>query len=79
VVSVPGGLGAPDLRRLERACARALEVEVVPLEIDLRAPPVDGVTRPFLKRLEGRGAFMRNFERASANSTSVRPARREGP
>jgi len=55
-VSVRGALGASDLRRLERACAKALAVEVLPLEIALREPPADEVARAFLKRLEARGA-----------------------
>jgi hypothetical protein len=58
-VAVEGALSASDLRRLERACARALELEVTPLVILLPAAPADAVTRAYLQHLQARGAVVR--------------------
>jgi len=57
-VSVRGEFLASDLRRLEPACARALAVEALPLEISLHAPPADEATRAFLRRREARGVIV---------------------
>jgi hypothetical protein len=58
-VSVQGALRAADLRRLERACGKALELEVVPLVIHLDAVVADDVARAYLERLHTRGAVVR--------------------
>lgn len=62
MVSIRGELGAADLRRLERVCAKALTVEVLPLELSIHEPPADDAARAFLKRLEARGAIVRVLE-----------------
>jgi hypothetical protein len=69
-VSLRGAPRASDLRRLERACARALESEVLPLVIYLDAPPADVVARSYLHRLEQRGAVVREFAARQLRSDS---------
>jgi hypothetical protein len=69
-VSLRGAPRASDLRRLERACAKALESEVLPLVICLDAPPADAVARFYLHRLEQRGAVVREVVSPQIRSDS---------
>jgi len=64
-VSVQGPLEAFDLRRLERACGKALEREVVPLVLHLDTAVTDDVARAYLDRLHARGAVIRLCEVAA--------------
>jgi hypothetical protein len=73
-VAVQGALSASDLRRLERACARALEFQVPPLVILLPAPPADAVTRAYLQRLQARGAVVRQQGSAALDADVKWPA-----
>jgi hypothetical protein len=73
-VSVRGAPKASDLRRLERACAKALEFEVLPLVVSLDAPPVDAVTRAYLHRLKARGAVIEGVELPPTGAESRRRA-----
>jgi hypothetical protein len=58
-IAVSGDLCAADLRRLERACAPALEHRQVPLELRVdRVRSVDEPARAFLERLIERGAAL---------------------
>jgi ABC-type transporter Mla MlaB component len=59
-VWIRGDLRASDLRRLEYACAPALEQSPSPLELDLtRVRSVDTAARAYLMRLAQRGARVR--------------------
>jgi hypothetical protein len=58
-ITVHGPLEASDLRRLERVCGRALEIEVPPLAIVLDAVAYDPIARAYLDRLEARGVVVR--------------------
>jgi hypothetical protein len=73
-VSVRGAPKASDLRRLERACAKALESEVPPLVVCLDAPPADVVARAYLHRLKDRGAVIQGMERPPTGTESRRRA-----
>jgi len=58
-VTVRGALSAGDLRRLERACGRALEEREMALELDLDVTAgVDEPARLYLDRLIRRGAVL---------------------
>ena len=58
-VTLVGRLGAVDLRRLERACGRALEEARPPLTIELRrVTAIDTAARSFLDRLAARGVVV---------------------
>jgi hypothetical protein len=58
-VTIRGRLTAADLRRLERACGRALEHQDIPLEIRIRdLVTVDEASRLFLSHLLRRGAVL---------------------
>lgn len=57
-VTIEGPLAASDLRRLERACGRALEHAVPPLAIVLDSPPSDAAAQTYLDRLGARGAVI---------------------
>ncbi|MGH2437454.1 MAG: hypothetical protein ACRDFA_10710 [bacterium] len=58
-VSVTGRLSRRDLRRLERACGRAMEHCAPPLEIRIADPvDIDPPARFFLERLRARGAIV---------------------
>jgi hypothetical protein len=60
-ISVRGHLGSGDLRRLERACGRALEQKLIPVDLCL-APDVtvDESATAFLTVLADRGAAIVN-------------------
>lgn len=56
-VSMQGRLLAPDLGRLEHACARALEQRPAPLNLDVDGlTAIDESSRLFLRRLIEHGA-----------------------
>jgi hypothetical protein len=59
LVAVDGQLGAADLRRLERACAPALEYRPPPLDLKLDAvTSVDETARMFVRSLLASGAAL---------------------
>lgn len=58
-VTVSGQLRAEDLRRLERACGRALEYRTVPLELHVReVVSMDESAQLFVDSLVRRGAVL---------------------
>ena len=58
-VSVTGRLSRRDLRRLERACGRAMEHQTLPLEIHIaESDDVDPAVLFVLERLRARGAVV---------------------
>ena len=56
--TIEGPLAASDLRRLERACGRALQHAIPPLAVLLESPPSDAPARAYLDRLRERGAVI---------------------
>jgi hypothetical protein len=62
-IVVEGRLRATDMRRLEQACAAALESPQLQLVLDLtRATEVDGVAAAHLRHMVVRGAVIKRQE-----------------
>jgi hypothetical protein len=57
-VTVSGPLDGRDLRRLERACSKALEHRTLPLEIHMDSVHIDPAAQFFLEGLRARGAVV---------------------
>ncbi len=56
-ITLRGRLAAGDLGRLERACGKALEQKLAPLELNLEEVlSIDNAARGYLDRLRARGA-----------------------
>jgi hypothetical protein len=79
-VAVRGRLRAADLRRLERACAPALEQYPLPLDIDVNAMQgVDEPSRRFVRCLLRRGAALVGDDRAQWDLAIGQPVVPSGP
>jgi hypothetical protein len=62
-VRIAGRLTASDMRRLEHACASALIVQPLRLDIDIRhVTEIDATAAAVLARLTGRGAVIRRHD-----------------
>lgn len=74
-VTIAGFLGAPDLRRLERACGPALEQRDVALQLDLTGMTgSDPVSNAFVGRLVERGARIQHRSSHEHASGRLRPS-----